>query len=168
MPSRLALVAGEPGGVGPELCVRLAQRAHPGALVAIADPDTLRAAAARLHLPLRLRAPDAEAAPAFDRDAEQAVLGHREIDDHRLGPDRGRQRRRAGLAALEDQADAESLAAAAAATHQVEVARLEDAQGQAAAREQHGAQREQRQLGHLSPPARPGSGAARPRSRRWT
>jgi 4-hydroxythreonine-4-phosphate dehydrogenase len=57
MSLRLALVAGEPGGVGPELCVRLAQRAQPGELVAIADPDTLQAAAARLGLPLRLREP---------------------------------------------------------------------------------------------------------------
>ena len=74
----------------------------------------------------------------------------------------------ARLAAGQDQADAEALAAAAAATHQVQVARLEDAQGQAAAGEQHRAQREQRQLGHVSPPARPGSGAVRLRSRRWT
>jgi 4-hydroxythreonine-4-phosphate dehydrogenase len=51
MPPRLALVPGEPGGIGPELCVRLAQRARPGALVAIADPDTLLAAAERLRLP---------------------------------------------------------------------------------------------------------------------
>jgi len=57
MRPRLALVAGEPGGVGPELCVRLAQREQPGELLAIADPDTLQAAAARLRLPLRLRAP---------------------------------------------------------------------------------------------------------------
>jgi 4-hydroxythreonine-4-phosphate dehydrogenase len=62
MPARLALVPGEPGGVGPELCVRLAQRVRPGALVAIADPDTLQAAAARLGLPLRLREADEPAA----------------------------------------------------------------------------------------------------------
>jgi 4-hydroxythreonine-4-phosphate dehydrogenase len=57
MRPRLALVAGEPGGVGPELCVRLAQHEHPGELLAIADPDTLLAAADQLGLPLRLRAP---------------------------------------------------------------------------------------------------------------
>jgi 4-hydroxythreonine-4-phosphate dehydrogenase len=55
MRPRLALVPGEPGGVGPEICVRLAQREQPGDLVAIADPDTLHAAARRLGLPLRLR-----------------------------------------------------------------------------------------------------------------
>ena len=52
---RLALVPGEPAGVGPELCVRLAQRPRPDhRLLAFADPDTLHAAAARLRLPLRL------------------------------------------------------------------------------------------------------------------
>ena len=45
MRPRLALVPGEPGGVGPELCVRLAQVEQPGELIAIADPDTLMAAA---------------------------------------------------------------------------------------------------------------------------
>jgi 4-hydroxythreonine-4-phosphate dehydrogenase len=54
MRPRLALVAGEPGGVGPELCVRLAQREQPGQLTAIADPDTLLRAAQALGLPLRL------------------------------------------------------------------------------------------------------------------
>lgn len=51
----LALVPGEPGGIGPELCVRLAQQPrHDCQLLAFADPDTLRAAAAALSLPLRL------------------------------------------------------------------------------------------------------------------
>ncbi|MFZ5657812.1 MAG: 4-hydroxythreonine-4-phosphate dehydrogenase PdxA [Pseudomonadota bacterium] len=57
-PLRLALVAGEPAGVGPELCVRLAQRARDHSLVAIADPDVLLGAASRLGLPLRLVAAD--------------------------------------------------------------------------------------------------------------
>ncbi len=51
---RLALVPGEPAGIGPELCVRLAQRPRDFALTAFADPRSLRAAAAALDLPLRL------------------------------------------------------------------------------------------------------------------
>jgi len=51
---RLALVPGEPGGVGPELCVRLAQRDLPCDVVAYADPDTMLAAAQALGLPLEL------------------------------------------------------------------------------------------------------------------
>lgn len=63
-PVRLALVPGEPAGVGPELCVRLAARERAYALTAFADPDVLRAAAARLGLPLHLvDDPDAATGP---------------------------------------------------------------------------------------------------------
>ena len=56
---RLALVPGDPAGVGPELCVRLAQRPRPDhRLLAFGDPDALLAAARRLGLPLRLLDPD--------------------------------------------------------------------------------------------------------------
>lgn len=54
MKPRLALVAGEPAGVGPELCVRLAQLEFDCELVVLADPDTLRAAAEAIGLPLRV------------------------------------------------------------------------------------------------------------------
>ena len=57
MRPRLALVPGEPGGVGPELCVRLAQTAHDAELIAIGDPDTLLQAARTLGLPLQFREP---------------------------------------------------------------------------------------------------------------
>jgi 4-hydroxythreonine-4-phosphate dehydrogenase len=53
-PIRLALVPGEPAGVGPELCVQLAQEPREHALVAFADPRTLQAAADALGLPLQL------------------------------------------------------------------------------------------------------------------
>ena len=55
MRPRLALVPGEPAGVGPELCVRLVQHPRDDCdLIAFADPDTLQAAAGALRLPLRL------------------------------------------------------------------------------------------------------------------
>ena len=55
MRPRLALVPGEPAGVGPELCVRLVQQPRTDCdLIAFADPDTLEAAASALGLPLRL------------------------------------------------------------------------------------------------------------------
>ena len=63
MRARLALVPGEPAGIGPELCVRLAQQPPDAALVAYADPDALRTAAAALDLPLRLLDPDRDAGP---------------------------------------------------------------------------------------------------------
>ncbi len=52
---RLALVPGEPAGIGPELCVRLAQQPRQDCrLVALADPVSLQAAAGALGLPLNL------------------------------------------------------------------------------------------------------------------
>lgn len=63
MRPRLALVPGEPAGIGPELCVRIAQSAHPAQIVALADPDTLLQSARAIGLPLRLRDPDADAGP---------------------------------------------------------------------------------------------------------
>ncbi|SFL27312.1 4-hydroxythreonine-4-phosphate dehydrogenase PdxA [Lysobacter sp. cf310] len=57
-PPRLALVPGEPAGVGPELCLRLIQRPRDYALTAYADPRSLRAAAEVLNLPLKLLPPE--------------------------------------------------------------------------------------------------------------
>ena len=50
---RLAVTPGEPAGVGPDLMVRLAQESQRARLVALADPDLLKARAAALGLPLR-------------------------------------------------------------------------------------------------------------------
>ena len=47
---RLALVPGEPAGVGPELCARALLRAHDADLVVHGDARELRAAAARIGL----------------------------------------------------------------------------------------------------------------------
>ena len=53
---RLALVPGEPGGIGPELCVRLAQREHGCRLTVLGDPKHLYTAAQALNLPLHCKA----------------------------------------------------------------------------------------------------------------
>ncbi|MGN2247535.1 4-hydroxythreonine-4-phosphate dehydrogenase PdxA [Frateuria sp. GZRR35] len=57
---RLALTAGEPAGVGPELLVRLASAPFAAGLVAITDRDLLRRAAARCGLPLKLLEDDGQ------------------------------------------------------------------------------------------------------------
>jgi len=62
---RLALVPGEPAGVGPELCVRAAQREWNADLVVFGDAGALRNAAASLDLPLQLSAPDARSLPGI-------------------------------------------------------------------------------------------------------
>ena len=57
---QLALVPGEPAGIGPELCLRLIQQPRTDCrLLAFADPDTMQAAAAALSLPLQLLPEDA-------------------------------------------------------------------------------------------------------------
>ncbi|MGR9086307.1 MAG: 4-hydroxythreonine-4-phosphate dehydrogenase PdxA [Gammaproteobacteria bacterium] len=51
---RIALTPGEPAGIGPDLCIRLAQQQLPFEPVVIADPDLLRLRARHLGLPIRL------------------------------------------------------------------------------------------------------------------
>lgn len=55
MSKALALTAGEPAGIGPELCLQIAQRDWPVALVAIADPELLAARADALGLAVQLQ-----------------------------------------------------------------------------------------------------------------
>ncbi|MET0028984.1 MAG: 4-hydroxythreonine-4-phosphate dehydrogenase PdxA [Candidatus Thiodiazotropha sp.] len=55
MISRLALTPGEPAGIGPDLCVMLAQRPHPATeLVVVADPELLLQRAVKLGLELKV------------------------------------------------------------------------------------------------------------------
>jgi 4-hydroxythreonine-4-phosphate dehydrogenase len=53
-PIRIALTPGEPAGIGPDLCIALAQSDLPCQLVAIASPGLLQERAKRLGLPLKL------------------------------------------------------------------------------------------------------------------
>jgi len=61
---RLALVPGEPAGVGPELCVRAAHREWGADLVAFGDRGNLLRAARAIGLGLDFAAPDAPAVPS--------------------------------------------------------------------------------------------------------
>ena len=63
MTIRLAITAGEPAGIGPDLCVQLAQQAQPQQLIVIADPQLLEQRAQQLGLPLTVRLFDPSAAP---------------------------------------------------------------------------------------------------------
>lgn len=55
MIKRLAITAGEPAGIGPDLCIQIAQSAHSAELIVIADPELLKDRAAQLGLPITLR-----------------------------------------------------------------------------------------------------------------
>ena len=54
MAPRLVITSGEPAGIGPDLCVMIAQQRWSATLVVAADPALLRARAMALKLPLRL------------------------------------------------------------------------------------------------------------------
>ena len=70
---RLALTAGEPAGIGPDLCLQLSRADYPAELVVIADPDLLEQRAAMLGLKVRLRHFDASAAARPQQAGELCV-----------------------------------------------------------------------------------------------
>jgi 4-hydroxythreonine-4-phosphate dehydrogenase len=72
--ARIAVTAGEPAGIGPELLVRLAQAEFPAQLVAVADPALLLQAADALELPLALSAFDAAITASAHRPGHLHVL----------------------------------------------------------------------------------------------
>lgn len=60
----LALTPGEPAGIGPDICIKLAQHGLPGNVVVIADPDLLTQRARQLQLPLQLQTYGSDASVA--------------------------------------------------------------------------------------------------------
>lgn len=65
MTLRIALTAGEPAGIGPDLALALAQHPSPGReVVTIADPELLRERAQQLGLAVDIHEFEPEAAPA--------------------------------------------------------------------------------------------------------
>ena len=71
---RIAVTPGEPAGIGPDLCVFLAQQAHRVEIVVVADPAVLAERAATRKLPLRIRSFDEAASPKESRAGEVTVL----------------------------------------------------------------------------------------------
>lgn len=63
---RIAITAGEPAGIGPDLLIALAQSAHPSQLIAVTAPQLLDERARQLGLPLQVREwrPDLPATPS--------------------------------------------------------------------------------------------------------
>ncbi|HSI46427.1 MAG TPA: 4-hydroxythreonine-4-phosphate dehydrogenase PdxA [Methylophilus sp.] len=70
---RIAITAGEPAGIGLDICVKLAHTAVPAELVILADPHALQARAAQLNTPLSLHRYE-EVAPAHAGDGSLCVL----------------------------------------------------------------------------------------------
>ena len=72
--ARLAITAGEPAGIGPDLCMMLAQRPSPCERVIIADPQLLRDRAQQLGLPVELLPFDPDALPVAQAAGQLHVL----------------------------------------------------------------------------------------------
>lgn len=53
-PRRIVITAGEPAGIGPDLCIQLAQLQHQSQLIVVADPNLLTQRAHMLGLPIHL------------------------------------------------------------------------------------------------------------------
>ncbi len=70
---RIALTSGEPAGIGPDLCIALAQSDLPCELVAIANPGLLQERAKLLGLPLKVIEFNASA-PATAQQAGQLTV----------------------------------------------------------------------------------------------
>ncbi|MDD5405072.1 MAG: 4-hydroxythreonine-4-phosphate dehydrogenase PdxA [Sulfuricella sp.] len=66
----IALTAGEPAGIGPDLCVLLARQAFPARVVVLADKTLLAARARSLRLPLAI----VDYAPLADQPAPPGAL----------------------------------------------------------------------------------------------
>ncbi len=71
---RIAITAGEPAGIGPDLVVGLAQQNLAAAIVVVADPGLLRARAAQLGLPLTIHPYDPAAVARPQQAGELTVL----------------------------------------------------------------------------------------------
>ncbi|WP_029146750.1 4-hydroxythreonine-4-phosphate dehydrogenase PdxA [Methylophilus sp. 5] len=71
---RIAITAGEPAGIGLDICVKLAHTAMPAALVVLADPKALQARATQLGMPLTLHTYIADTLPQHAGDGSLCVL----------------------------------------------------------------------------------------------
>lgn len=68
--ARIAITAGEPAGIGPDLCLQIAQQSHSQQLIVIADPALLEQRAQQLNLPIILRAFDPSTPRETSRQGE--------------------------------------------------------------------------------------------------
>lgn len=75
MTHRVAITPGEPAGIGPDICIQIAQNPPRNVeLVAVADPDLMRDRAELLGLPLTLKHFDASNNSTESKTAELTIL----------------------------------------------------------------------------------------------
>ena len=70
----LLITPGEPAGIGPDLCVLLAQRSLPYSYAVVADPDLLQTRAALLQRPIHLEILSDQQTPSPHKPGQLAVV----------------------------------------------------------------------------------------------
>jgi len=86
---RLAITAGEPAGIGPDLCIQLATHDYPAELVVIADPEMLAQRATQLGISINLTAFDPDRPAQTHRQGQlivQAVSTDTPVHAGQLNP----------------------------------------------------------------------------------
>lgn len=73
---RIVVTAGEPAGIGPDLCILLAHRPLSAKLTVVADVDMLQARAKSLNLTIKTKAYDANSIDTHLGDSSLTVLHH--------------------------------------------------------------------------------------------
>lgn len=76
MISRIAITPGEPAGIGPDICLQVAQESWSAQLIAIADKSLLLERAELLGLNIKLKDFDPDAPPSVHTPGELYVLQH--------------------------------------------------------------------------------------------
>lgn len=71
---RIAFTPGEPAGIGPDLCIQLAQQNLPCEVIAIANPDLLTQRAQQLGLPVLINEFDSTKSPSPQQAGRLTVL----------------------------------------------------------------------------------------------
>lgn len=71
---RIALTSGEPAGIGPDLCIRLAQQKQSCELIILTDPELLRLRARQLSLNLSINIFDPSSQPRINPAGSVTVL----------------------------------------------------------------------------------------------
>ena len=82
---RIAITAGEPAGIGPDILLMIAQDSWPAELVAIADEGMLERRASMLGLPISFRHFDPKRKPTPHRSSDLTILHTRLSEKERLG-----------------------------------------------------------------------------------
>ncbi len=82
---RIAITAGEPAGIGPDILLMIAQDSWPAELVAIADEDMLERRASMLGLPISFRHFDPKRKPTPHRPSGLTIFDTKLSENERLG-----------------------------------------------------------------------------------